>query len=100
MLRQFVIGVLTFGIPVLAGFECPYGTTFLERKDEAQWMKACLDTNHQLHGPFEIWSHPAESGADQEFHRTTKGQYTHGAQVGTWIFWDIRGGKRTELTFP
>jgi hypothetical protein len=100
MLRPFIIGILACGIPVLADFACPDGTTPLERKDEAQWMKACLDTDNKLQGPFEIWSHPAESEADQEYHRTTKGQYTHGTQTGTWVFWDIHGGKKEEKTFP
>lgn len=100
MLRQFAIGILACGAPVLAGFACPDGTTPLERKDEAQWMKACLDTNQQLHGPFEIWSHAAGSEENQEFHRTTRGQYIHGSQVGTWVYWDIQGGKKAEQTFP
>ena len=100
MLRLLLIGVITCTIPVLADFACPDGTTPLERKDGAQWMKACLDTNQRPHGPFEIWSHPAGSEVEQEYHRTTMGQYTHGAQTGTWVFWDIQGEKKAEKIFP
>ena len=100
MLRLFLIGVLACGVPLLADVTCPDGTTPIERKDDAQWMKACVDANQRLDGPFEIWSHPAGAEAEQDFRRTTLGQYSHGTQVGTWVFWDILGEKREEKTFP
>jgi hypothetical protein len=101
MLRPFLICAFAYAaVPALADFTCPEGTTPLEKKDEAQWMKACQDAGHQLHGPFEVWSRPAGADAAQAYQRTTQGQYTHGRQTGTWVFWNIQGEKKAEQTFP
>ncbi len=102
MLRSplFLISILACTLPCLADFGCPTGTTFLERKDEAQWMKACLNANAKLHGPFEVWSQPAVNlGGVESYRKTTLGQYTNGSQSGIWIYWNIEGEKVDEKTF-
>lgn len=100
MLRTFFVCIFACAAPALADFACPEGTTPLVKKDEVQWMKACQDADHQLHGPFEVWSRPAVAGEDQNYRKTTEGQYTHGRQIGTWMFWNIQGEKKAEKTFP
>lgn len=100
MLRPLLICAFAGAVPVLANFACPEGTMPLEKKDEVQWMKACQDAAHHLHGPFEVWSRPAGAEASQAYRRTTKGHYIHGQQTGTWTYWNIQGEKKTEKTFP
>ena len=100
MLRSLFLYTLALTAPSFASFSCPAGTTPLERKDEVQLMKGCLDTDERLHGPFEVWSRPAKAVEGKAYRRTTKGQYANGAQTGTWSYWTIEGTKVDENVFP
>ncbi len=100
MFRSLLFFSITIAFPAFADLNCPEGTTPLVRKDDAQWMKACLDSVNQLHGPFEVWSRPAGSVAGSAYRLTTQGQYSHNAKTGTWVFWNIEGEESAEKIFP
>jgi hypothetical protein len=100
MLRFLFIGTLALSATSFADFTCPTETKLLERKDNVQWMKACLDSNNKLHGPFEVWSKPSGESAGSSFRKTIKGQYNHGSQTGGWTYWNIEGKKIAEKAFP